>query len=328
MRVDPTECAGAVGGWKFDLADGRHAGWEKRFNAFMRPREARLLGYVKHLAEGFTQAELDAEHITQVTWSRAAFRWPAIEAIENTKQDKAMAYLYVIARNLVMRAYAARAELAKQVRVEPGWTSAGQRALPVADQAVGMVDAVVLPEWEDDLLDQLSPGPALQAWRNLPGLQQAALYLFEVEGMKAKEIAKVLGVSPGDVNTHKYRALNKLREWVPSVAASGLAVGGAVTLAGGLFVGAREMLRGAPRVDTPLVLTLAIDAALAVAALLISFVAGRRSRKSHWRKTSARLDHAARRLPIGRSLLLIRDHLRRRRRAARHRAARLRSRHA
>ncbi|WP_170213468.1 sigma factor-like helix-turn-helix DNA-binding protein [Catellatospora citrea] len=53
------------------------------------------------------------------------------------------------------------------------------------------------PEWEDDLLDRLSPGPALRALRDLPGHQQAATYLAEVEGWKSKEIAEVLGVSQG-----------------------------------------------------------------------------------------------------------------------------------
>jgi DNA-directed RNA polymerase specialized sigma24 family protein len=123
----------AVGEWTFDPANGRHAGWEHRFTVFMRENERRLRGYVQRLAHGFTQAELDPEHVTQVTWARAAFRWPHIEKIEEERPGKAMAYLCVIARNLVNRAYVARAKLAATAAVEPDWSSAGQRAHPVAD---------------------------------------------------------------------------------------------------------------------------------------------------------------------------------------------------
>jgi len=59
-----------------------------------------------------------------------------------------------------------------------------------------------------------SPGQerALQLLNQLSDIDREILVLRHYEGMKLKEIARQLGLSPGAVYTRLFRALEKLRE--------------------------------------------------------------------------------------------------------------------
>ncbi|MEU7823045.1 sigma-70 family RNA polymerase sigma factor [Catellatospora sp. NPDC049133] len=297
MRVDQTECESA-GGWRFDPADGRHTGWQDAFTVFMRANEDRLLGYVQRLCSGFTQAELDPEHVTQATWEKAMVRWPTVQDRERQRPGGGRAYLYKVAKNLVMRAYLNRRELARVTAVQPGWTSAGQRGRPVADQALGGLDVQCRPEWEDELLDRLAPGLAMSAMHRLPGHQKAATYLAEVEGWKAKEIAAVLGVSAADVRTYTKRGRDNLRQAV-GLALTGSAV--AVAAVGAVGV-ADQLLQVLYRLfgASTVITVLAVDAIVVAVTYMLQLVSRRDGPLSARRRAADRMARHARMMPIGR----------------------------
>ncbi|MEU7823043.1 RNA polymerase sigma factor [Catellatospora sp. NPDC049133] len=229
MIVDPTEEEGAVGGWGFDPHDGRHAGWERQFEAFRAEHHDKLLGYLTRLAAGFTQAELDPENVAQVVWARAALRWPTVQALDNP-----IGWVYRVGGNIVRRAYVRRKARREATTLHPGWTSTGQRARPVADQALGAIDGAI-DDPIDDLLDELEPGPAMAALQDLPGHQRAATYLAEVEGWSAREIAGAVGCPESAVYTHTARGRAKLRHAASS--ALGWATVASAASMGSLLVG-------------------------------------------------------------------------------------------
>jgi RNA polymerase sigma factor (sigma-70 family) len=83
-------------------------------------------------------------------------------------------------------------------------------------ETVPLVDAAPSPE--DLVMGSEARGRIWRAFRSLPHRQREVFVLRHVEGWSGPEIAAALGVSPGSVKRHLFRAVHRLRDAVRDAA--------------------------------------------------------------------------------------------------------------
>ncbi len=66
------------------------------------------------------------------------------------------------------------------------------------------------------LQDQQLHQDLLQGLATMPEEQRTVFHLSEIEGVPYKDIATIIGVSPGTIASRKHHAVNKLREYLRS----------------------------------------------------------------------------------------------------------------
>jgi RNA polymerase sigma-70 factor (ECF subfamily) len=169
-------------------ARGPHAD-EARLRALYEQYSGQLLGYVLRQVHGDRPA---AEDIVQETLLRA---WTHPDALDPAK-GSVRAWLFAVARNLVIDAARARQARPREVaseRLGEDWAAA------VPDQGGDAfersLDALQLAE----VLEELSPE------------HRAVLVETYYRGASVAEAAKTLGVPPGTVKSRTYYALRALR---------------------------------------------------------------------------------------------------------------------
>jgi RNA polymerase sigma-70 factor (ECF subfamily) len=131
-----------------------------------------------------TGSRQDAEDLSQDAFARMWERWDALAPIANPA-----GYLHRTAMNLLRSRY--------------------RRALITAKRVIGIVRLVDVYEAVDDRQ------VALQALREIPPRQRAAIVLTDVLGYTAEEAGQMLGVRPGTVRALHFQArsaLKRLRE--------------------------------------------------------------------------------------------------------------------
>jgi DNA-directed RNA polymerase specialized sigma24 family protein len=194
--IDPTDRPGAIGEWRFDPKDPVHAGWRDDHEAFVRTHRAGLVRFVARTAEQrwLAESEQSAENVAQVALTKAAFRWPQVREMDDPKK-----WVYRVAHNLVCTANRNRRVAREVTAVMPGWNSGTAAGPPVATAAAHQADAIAATDVAGEVVDRLAPGPAVATVADLPHLQRVAVYLTDVEGFRAAEVAEVLGCTPEKV---------------------------------------------------------------------------------------------------------------------------------
>jgi RNA polymerase sigma-70 factor, ECF subfamily len=140
-----------------------------------------LLGYVSGLVNGDRQR---AEDVVQETFLRA-WRAPAVLASSSPR-----AWLFTVARNIVIDAHRARSSRAPEVLIEPA-------AETVADDG-GIAQALMRYE-------------VLEALESLSPAHRDVIVVVFYQGRSMADAALVLGIPEGTVKSRCYYAMRSLR---------------------------------------------------------------------------------------------------------------------
>lgn len=162
---------------------------EARLRALYEQYSGPLFGYVLRQVHGDRQA---AEDIVQETLLRA---WTHPDALD-PERGSARAWLFAVARNLVIDAVRARQARPREIgedRLGEGW--AGSVPDPAGDAFDQTLDALQLAEALDALSEE----------------HRAVIVETYYRGATVAEAAKALGVPPGTVKSRTYYALRALR---------------------------------------------------------------------------------------------------------------------
>jgi len=162
---------------------------EEKLRALYEQYSGQLFGYVLRQTHGDRQA---AEDIVQETLLRA---WTHPAALDPAK-GSVRAWLFAVARNLVIDAARARAARPREVAAERlGEDWAASVPDPGEDAFERSLDALQVAQ----VLEQLSPE------------HRSVLVETYYRGATVAEAAKTLGVPPGTVKSRTYYALRALR---------------------------------------------------------------------------------------------------------------------
>ncbi len=136
----------------------------------------------------------EAEDLTQETFARAVRALPAFRG-----ESSLLTWLTSIARNVVLDRFRAIARSR-----ETGWDEGDDSSLEaVPDPA---------PTPPADALERNESGACIQACVDvLPASERQVIELHDMLGLTAREIAEMLGASPGAIKTRLHRARAKLR---------------------------------------------------------------------------------------------------------------------
>ncbi len=171
------------------LVDAAAAGDREAFDELVRRYQARILNLVHALTGGGD----DAEDLAQEAFVRA---WRGLRGFRGDSTFRT--WLHGVTVNVVRTHYARRKRFRRLF-----WIGGG---------AEGDADAVERAEapgaFEDGIVMRNAIDRALAA---LPGDLREAVTLRDVQGLEYREIAQVLGVPIGTVESRIFRARQKLR---------------------------------------------------------------------------------------------------------------------
>jgi RNA polymerase sigma-70 factor (ECF subfamily) len=168
------------------LAEAK-AGDEAAFTRLFRDVQPALLRYLRLIAP-------DADDVASDTWLQVV---GGLERFRGEEQEF-RAWLFTIARH---RAADSGRSRARRPAVPLEMTEAEQRptASDTADQA----------------LEAVSTRAVLELIATLPGDQAEIILLRVVAGLEAREVARIVGKSPGAVRVAAHRGLRKLASLTP-----------------------------------------------------------------------------------------------------------------
>ena len=163
------------------LADAK-AGDEAAFTRLFRDVQPALLRYLRLIAP-------DADDVAGDTWLQVV---GGLDRFRGEEQDF-RAWLFTIARH---RAADAGRSRARRPAVPLDMTAAEQH--------------FTSPDAADQALEAVSTRKVLELIASLPGDQAEIIMLRVVAGLEAREVARIVGKSPGAVRVAAHRGLRKL----------------------------------------------------------------------------------------------------------------------
>lgn len=125
--------------------------------------------------------------LTQETFARL---WQSLRA--GKEMENVRAYLYTIARNLVIDWYRKKKEMSLDTLLEDGFR-------PAADDHTDVVDEVDFKQ-------------AVEVIESLDEIYRDVLLMRYVEGLKPQDIAEVVGETPNVVSVRIHRGLKQLQD--------------------------------------------------------------------------------------------------------------------
>lgn len=171
------------------LVDAAAAGNREAFDDLVRRHQVEILNLVRALTAG----DVDADDLAQEAFVRA---WRGLGRFRGDSTFRT--WLYGVTVNVVRTHYAKRKRFQRLF-----WTASRQ-----AEDADPLDRAATDPGTEDALIMRNGIDRALAT---LPGELREAVTLRDVQGLDYREIADVLGVPIGTVESRIFRARQKLR---------------------------------------------------------------------------------------------------------------------
>lgn len=169
------------------LVDAAAAGDREAYDELVRRYQAPIVNLVRALTGGDT----DAEDLAQEAFVRA---WRGLRRFRGDSAFRT--WLYGVTVNVVRTHYGRRKRFRRLFWVGGGETEGGPEP---ADPDTGIEDALVMRNAIDRALAALPPD------------LREAVTLRDVQGLEYREIADVLGVPIGTVESRIFRARQKLR---------------------------------------------------------------------------------------------------------------------
>jgi RNA polymerase sigma-70 factor (ECF subfamily) len=152
----------------------------------------RYKGKVFSLAYGFTRDRAAADDLAQEVFIKAYFSLPRFKA-----KSEFGTWLYRIAVNHAKDYLRKNRSRLRDVSIE----DVGERRLASADKSQ-----------EDIRSEEERRALVLRVLERLPEKYRTILTLRDIEGMSYEDISRILGLSPGTVDSRLHRARQKLRQ--------------------------------------------------------------------------------------------------------------------